>query len=373
MKLARLLLVAATCGLISTATAFAGDGLIVTAPLVHPAFTSIIGTSLHSDRASELAAVEDFSKVLGAAQIHGDTYRHRVRTLTVSTTSLNFGTVTLKTVSTQSVTLESTGTASVTVNATTVSGAGFAVAGPALPLTLLPGQSATLSVSFDPTVAGAAAGSLSISSNSSTGSTIAVSLSGTGAGATANPQLTLSPTSLNFGSISLGTPATQTVTLTSTGTSPLTVNAESLTGTGFSVSGATFPVTLNPTIAIKVQVQFDPTVAGTATGTLTFTSNSTTGSSSVVMLSGTGTAVQHKVTLNWAAPSNSPVPVSGYKVYRAASGSTSFQLMNASADTATDYVDQQVQAGSSYSYYVTSVDGSGAESVPSAKISVSVP
>jgi len=323
--------------------------------------------------AGELSDVNGYSHILGSAQIQNDAYSHRVRTLSVSAISLDFGTVTLNSVSTQSVTLQSTGTGSVTVSELTVAGTGFAVAGPALPLKLYPGQTASVQVSFDPNVAGADIGSLSIASNSSTDSTITVSLSGTGANATANPVLTLSTSSLNFGSVTVGTPSTQTVTLSSTGSSAVTVSAASLKGTGFTISGATFPVTLNPNIAIKVQVQFDPTVVGAAAGTLTFTSNSTTGGTSVVMLSGTGTAVLHEVTLSWAAPTSSPVPVTGYNVYREASGGSSFQLLNASEVSNTSYIDQNVVAGSSYTYYVKSVDSAGVESTNSNQVSVTIP
>jgi fibronectin type 3 domain-containing protein len=48
-------------------------------------------------------------------------------------------------------------------------------------MTLDPGQSATLSVQFDPITAGAATGELTIISNSSTASRAEISLSGTGA------------------------------------------------------------------------------------------------------------------------------------------------------------------------------------------------
>ena len=73
---------------------------------------------------------------------------------------------------------------------------------------------------------------------------------------------TLSATSLlAFGNVNLNTPTAQTVTLTSTGTAALTINSATLAGTGFSVSGATFPVTLNPNQTATLQVQFDPTSA----------------------------------------------------------------------------------------------------------------
>jgi fibronectin type 3 domain-containing protein len=92
-----------------------------------------------------------------------------------------------------------------------------------------------------------------------------------------------------------------------------------------------------------------------------------------VILTGTGILAQHQVTLSWAAPVNSPAPVSGYNVYRAASGNTSFQILNTSADTVTSYVDQNVVSGAAYSYYVKSVDGAGNESLPSNQISVTIP
>jgi Abnormal spindle-like microcephaly-assoc'd, ASPM-SPD-2-Hydin/Fibronectin type III domain len=367
MKLARLMVcaAAAVCTLAMQASA---SGIIAS----HPGASFLIGTALHSEPAASLSAASGFHQLPGPAQVHQAWRYYRTRRLTVSTTSLNFGTVSLNTVSTQSITLSSTGSGSVTVSALTISGLGYTVAAPALPLTLAPGQSATVHVSFRPAAAGASAGALAISSNAYGGSTTQVSLSGSGAGIV-SPALSLSTTSLNFGSVTLGSPVSQTVTLTSTGSSAVTVSAASLTGAGFTISGATFPVTLNPTVAIKVTVQFNPTVAGTASGTLTFTSNSSTGSTSVVVLSGSGTAVQHQVTLSWAAPASSPAPVTGYNVYRAAAGATSYQRVNASADSQTRYVDTNVASKSSYSYYVKSVDSAGAESAPSNAISVTVP
>ncbi len=367
MKLVKFVLCAAMGLLLCNLQASASESAAL-----HPRASLLVGAVLHSQTGASLSASNGLHQMAGPAQVRSQWWWYRTRKLTVSTSTLNFGTVGLKTVSTQSITLSSTGTAPVTVSALTVSGHGYTVASPALPLTLNPGQSATVRVSFDPTIAGAASGALAISSNSYGGSTIQVSLSGSGA-STANPVLTLSTSSLNFGSVSLGTPITQTVTLTSTGGSAVTVSAATLSGAGFTVSGATFPVTLNPTVAIKVMVQFDPAVAGTASGTLTFTSNSSTGSTSVVQLSGTGTTVQHQVSLTWAAPASSPVAVTGYNVYRAAAGSTAYQRVNASADTQTSYVDQNVTAGSSYNYYVKSLDSAGVESTASNSVSVTIP
>ena len=62
----------------------------------------------------------------------------------------------------------------------------------------------------------------------------------------------------------------------------MTISADTVSGTGFTVSGATFPLTLNPNQTATLTVQFDPTAAGAASGSLTLTSNSSTGTSTAV-------------------------------------------------------------------------------------------
>jgi hypothetical protein len=103
--------------------------------------------------------------------------------LSINATSIGFGNVALNTLATQTVILSSTGTASVTVNSAVLVGAGFTLSGPTFPETLTPGQTATLNVQFDPTVLGAAAGTLTIISTSSTNGTAGIAVTGTGAAA----------------------------------------------------------------------------------------------------------------------------------------------------------------------------------------------
>jgi fibronectin type 3 domain-containing protein len=151
----------------------------------------------------------------------------------------------------------------------------------------------------------------------------------------------------------------------------VTINSAALTGVGFAVSGATFPVTLNPGQAVTLIVQFDPAVTGMASGQLTISSTSSTNGTAVIPLSGTGEP--HEVDLSWDAPSSSPDPVAGYNVYRSSDGGSTYQLVNASVDTGTTYADTTVQAGQIYDYIVESVDPSGVESAPSNMISVTIP
>jgi Abnormal spindle-like microcephaly-assoc'd, ASPM-SPD-2-Hydin len=185
------------------------------------------------------------------------------------------------------------------------------------------------------------------------------------------PTLSVSPTSVAFGNVTVNTAAELPVTLSSTGTAPVTINSATLTGSGFKLSGATFPVTLNPSLAVTLEVQFDPTAAAAATGQLTIQSNSSTNSTVAISVSGTGQ--QHQVDLSWVAPSSSPVQITGYNIYRATGGSTSYQQLNSSVVTQTTYLDSTVQASSTYDYYVESVDSSGAQSAPSNQVAASVP
>jgi len=188
----------------------------------------------------------------------------------------------------------------------------------------------------------------------------------------ATAALSIDATSISFGNVELNTPATQSLTLTSSGTSAVTVNSTAVTGTGFSVSGPAFPVTLSPGQTMTLSVQFDPKAAGSETGQLTIISNSSVNATATIALSGTGEGVSHEVDLSWQAPASSPVPVAGYNVYRASSGSSAYQLLN-SVDTQTTYVDSTPQSGLSYDYVVKSADASGAESAPSNVTSVTIP
>jgi hypothetical protein len=290
--------------------------------------------------------------------------------LNLSATSLSFGSVTVNNQTTQTLVLTSTGTSPVTVNSAAISGAGFTIAGGSFPITLSPTQAVTLTVQFDPTATGAATGQISVSSNSTSGGTAVVALSGTGTAA--DPQLTVSATSLSFGSVAVNTPTTLTLTLKSTGTTPVTVSSIAISGAGFTTVGGSFPITINPTQAITLNVQFDPTAGGAATGQLTINSNSTSGASVVVALSGTGTAVAHEVDLTWTAPTSSPDPVTGYNIYRA-TGSGPFVLINSSPDKSTTDIDNTVVSATSYNYVVKSVDSGGVESIASNQIQVTIP
>ena len=93
----------------------------------------------------------------------------------------------------------------------------------------------------------------------------------------------------------------------------------------------------------------------------------------MVALSGTGVDVSYQVDLTWDAPTSSPDPVTGYNVYRAPSGSSTYQQLNTTVVTQTSYIDNGVQNGQTYDYIVESVDSSGVTSTPSNMAAVPIP
>jgi hypothetical protein len=190
---------------------------------------------------------------------------------------------------------------------------------------------------------------------------------------TSTSALGVNATTIAFGNVNLNSPATQSVTLTSTGTAAVTVNSAVAQGGGFTVSGATFPLTLSPNQAATLSVQFDATAAGAVTGSLTIVSTSSTNPSDVITLTGTGVASSYNVNLAWNAPSSSSDPVAGYNIYRAPSGSTSYQQLNSSAIIQTSYVDTSVVCGQTYDYIVESVDADGDTSAPSNMAAAEIP
>jgi len=186
------------------------------------------------------------------------------------------------------------------------------------------------------------------------------------AAAPTSAKLTVNAASIGFGEAFLNTPEEQQVTLSSTGTAAVTVNSTTVSGTGFSISGAALPATLNPGQSLVMNVRFNPTTTGSKTGQLAIASSA---SAITIPLSGTG--ISHQVKLSWNAPNDSTVVA--YNIYRASSGSTSFQRVNGSGATDTAFTDSSVQSGGKYNYVVKSVNSGGRESAPSNTTSVTVP
>jgi hypothetical protein len=99
--------------------------------------------------------------------------------LGVSPSSISFGKVTVGSSITKTITLTGTGTAGSRISQATVSGAGFSLSGPSLPLSLPVGQTASFNVTFTPATAGGVSGSIAFVSNA-LDTPVNEALSGTG-------------------------------------------------------------------------------------------------------------------------------------------------------------------------------------------------
>ena len=272
--------------------------------------------------------------------------------------ALTFGNVTLGHNQPLSVTVSNTGASSATISQIQVSGSTFAQSGMTTPLTLGPGTNATLSVTFTPTAAGSATGTLAITSNASN-PTLTIALSGTGT--TSAGQLGVSPSTIATGDVVVGTSGTASGTLNATGAN-VTITGASTNNTAFVVNGISPPLMILAGQSFPFTVTFSPSIAGAAAATLTLSSDAQPATTTAA-LSGNGTpAPVHSVNLSWNASTSSNI--SGYNIYRAGYTTScgSFSKINSLLNTGTLYTDSAVTDGASYCYAATAVNTSNAES-----------
>ncbi len=287
--------------------------------------------------------------------------------ISLTPSSASFGNVAVGAANSQTIQISNTGNATLTITQAGVTGAGFSTSGLGLPLSVNPGQSSTFNAQFQPASTGSVSGSISIVSNAP-GSPSVVSLTGTGIAATQT--LSFSTLTVSFGNVNTGSSGTQTETITNTGNSNVQISQITASGTGFSLSGASTPVTLTPSQALTFSVVFSPTSAGSASGTVTVTSNAT-GSPATITLSGTGVqSTPHTVALSWTASTST---VSGYNVYRSTTTGTGYTKVNGSLVPGVTYTDSTVQNGVTYYYVTTAVDANGNESSYSNEASAPIP
>jgi hypothetical protein len=202
-------------------------------------------------------------------------------TMVLNPTSVVFGNLNVGSTAKQTVQLSNTGNTSFTVTQVAAAGAGVSVSGLAVPATIAPSQGVPLTVTFAPTAGGAVAGSITVTNDGGVNVVGAVTGTGVQAG------LSATPTSVSFGSVVTGSTNSQTIQLKNTGTASLSVSQVAATGSGFSVSGASVPLTLAPGQTSTFNVQYAPTTAGAVNGSVSVVSNAPN-SPAAVSLSGTG-------------------------------------------------------------------------------------
>jgi hypothetical protein len=133
---------------------------------------------------------------------------------------------------------------------------------------------------------------VSIASNGSNPN-LNISLSGTGV---TQGTLTANPTNLALGNVQVGSNTSLSETLTNTGATSLTISSATASGTGFSLSGLAFPLTLTAGQSTSFTVLYSPTASGAASGSVSVASNGSNPNLNI-SLSGTG-ATQGTLTAN---------------------------------------------------------------------------
>ena len=205
--------------------------------------------------------------------------------ISLSSPSLDFGSVTVGQTKDLAVTVRNTGTASLTVTGAASGNTSFTVTAPALPFTVAAGGQQSLTVRFAPRAAGAQSATLTIASNDTAHSGVTVALTGTGAGG--SPQIDVTPTTLNFGTVS-GT-LVQPLMIHNSGTTVLTVRSAQFSNPQFAWYYPTsLPFTVNAGATTVASVSFTPTAMGAQSGTLTIFSDDPSRPTVSVSLSGTG-------------------------------------------------------------------------------------
>lgn len=81
-------------------------------------------------------------------------------------------------------------------------------------------------------------------------------------------QIVAAPSALGFGNVLLGSSLTQAVSITNTGSAGVRVSNASANGTGYAVSGLTYPFTLSPGQSALLNVTFTPLAVGTDRGSV---------------------------------------------------------------------------------------------------------
>jgi len=286
----------------------------------------------------------------------------------LSASSLNFPSQTINATSaTQSLTFTNAGSTSISLNAVVVTG-NFAQSNNC-GATLAAGASCTVNVTFTPTAVGVRTGTVSFTDNAPQSPQV-VSLAGTGE---TGGQLVAGPSSISFGNVTIGQTGSQSVTITNSCEQDISVTSVSTSGAGVGVSGISTPLTLAPNQSTTFTVTFDPSSSGSVSGAIYLTNSSATGNLTIPT-TGTGTttptAPSPQVFLSWNASSS---PVIGYDTYRGSVSGGPYTKLTSSPIAQTSYTDQDVTAGDTYYYVVTSVGTNLVESAFSNEAKATVP
>ncbi|MFB6243245.1 MAG: choice-of-anchor D domain-containing protein, partial [Halobaculum sp.] len=206
--------------------------------------------------------------------------------VTTPADTLRYGRVGTETTLTRNVTVENDGGAPLTVERVVANGSSaFSIVAGNGTGELVPGQTRTVTVAFDPAAAGELSGNLTVVSNDPDGNET-VSL--TGIGNVSN--VSLGSEQVTFGNTGVGSSSLGSLTLSNTGNETLVIQRATVTGgdtDAFAVVTAD-GIRVPPDTSQTVSVAFAPDSTGTRSATLTLETNDPDEPSVTVSLDGTG-------------------------------------------------------------------------------------
>jgi Abnormal spindle-like microcephaly-assoc'd, ASPM-SPD-2-Hydin len=278
-------------------------------------------------------------KVLESIPVSGSGVKATL-SLSVSTSSVNFGDKAMNAKSLVPVTVTSTGNSTVTISSVSVSGNEFGASGIPDGTVLKPGQSVTMDAIFSPSEAGVWTGKVTIASNASNSPVVA--LSGT-ASAAATAAATAPSVTLKWNSVSEAK-GYYVYRGTKSGGPYTKLNASAITLPDYvdsaASSGQTYYYVVTDVNSALVQSSYSNQAEATIPG------------------SAGGETAPETVSLHWAGASGAV----GYYVYRGSKSGGPYVKLNSAAVTVTDYTDGAVSAGQTYYYVVTSVNSAQVQS-----------
>ena len=213
--------------------------------------------------------------------------------LAPSLASIDFGSTSVGQQVTRTESFTNNGSTSVTVSQLSISNADFALSGVTLPLTVDAGQTRGFNVVYSPRAAGSSTATLSVNADVSmtVGSrarvgrrdtqaqSMSIPMSGSATGSTG--ALTATPASVSFGNVQVNGNASSAVVLRNTGTASVAISQAAVSGTGFSMTGMSAPITISGGQSATFNVTFAPKAAGAASGNVVITSNASNASLNV--------------------------------------------------------------------------------------------
>jgi hypothetical protein len=206
--------------------------------------------------------------------------------LVCSPCSVDFGQVQIGKTKAVSVIFKNSGTSSIRISSKIKTTSVYPNGLP-LPYTIGAGKSVTFQLVYAPKDAQSPNGKITYYSNA-TNPSLPIAVTGSTT-ATSSGRLAANPTSISFGSVQVGNTASKSEVLTNTGTSSVTISRISASGSGFSVSGVSVPLTLAAGHSVTFTTSFKPTASGSANGAISVASNASNSNLSIGE-SGSGTS-----------------------------------------------------------------------------------